>query len=334
MVNESNDVHKNEYIQEILHVLDIILASISGLSSASQRELINSLLRGFHNVKGNANLADLKLVADIAVKFEDIISAVRAEEIAVDNAFIDTLNHLVGKLRNIIIDPDRDDKESLSEKLLLRLDVILSGIGDDIPNDEDNEFDDANNHNNLENRKVRDDIAECVSVGGGGIVLEIDGNIAAVEPNRDNSCQMPKNTYRPLRILVVEDDFTSRQLLVSALSKYGECHIAKDGNEAVMAVKKSFDAKPLATYDLICMDVQMPVMDGTDAARKIREIERKEFAEGTSNESVIIMISCVEDPKIIMESCYKCGANHYFVKPLDLNQMNRQMRKLNLIGSC
>ena len=335
MSNELIKEHNDEYIQEMLQILEIIQDSISGLYSEPHREIINSLFRGFHAVKGNANLAKLKSVAGLASKFEDILSLIRAEVIPVDNVFIDTLNNSVDILRHIVRDDGQVEVNSAAEELLVHLNTILSDITSIAAGEEDDDRggDSSNSfHTGLENRKVSEDIAAGVSVGGGGIALEIaDGNNMSGQDGY-NSCLVPKNAYRPLRILVVEDDFTSRQLLVAALSKYGECHVAKDGNEAVLAVEKSLKFTPPVAYDLICMDVQMPNMDGTVATKIIREIERSENVEGSEYESVIIMISCVEDPKVIIKSCYKCGANHYFVKPLDLNQMNRQMRKLGLIG--
>jgi len=53
--------------------------------------------------------------------------------------------------------------------------------------------------------------------------------------------------------------------------------------------------------------------------------------EGTPLETAIIVTTAVEEPATIIRSCYECGANYYFIKPLDFNQMERQMRKLNLI---
>jgi two-component system chemotaxis response regulator CheY len=63
-----------------------------------------------------------------------------------------------------------------------------------------------------------------------------------------------------MRTLIVEDDFTSRLLLQSFLSVYGECHIAVNGREAVAAFRAAQE-RPQA-YDLICMDIMMPEMDG------------------------------------------------------------------------
>ena len=68
-----------------------------------------------------------------------------------------------------------------------------------------------------------------------------------------------------MRTLVVEDDFTSRILLQTFLSQFGECHIAVNGREAVTAFRA--DRAKGETYDLICMDIMMPEMDSQAAVK-------------------------------------------------------------------
>ncbi|MFY9742801.1 MAG: response regulator, partial [Candidatus Sulfotelmatobacter sp.] len=89
-----------------------------------------------------------------------------------------------------------------------------------------------------------------------------------------------------MRTLIVEDDFTSRLLLQSFLAQYGECHIAVNGTEAVAAFRAALENQQ--PYDLICMDIMMPEMDGQAAIQEIRAIEE---AGGiiSSNGAKIIM---------------------------------------------
>src|SRR5277367_4581089 len=67
------------------------------------------------------------------------------------------------------------------------------------------------------------------------------------------------------RVLLVEDDLASRLVLRTFLSRYGECHIAVNGKEAVEARRASLERGQ--RYDLICMDIMMPEMDGREAVR-------------------------------------------------------------------
>lgn len=72
-----------------------------------------------------------------------------------------------------------------------------------------------------------------------------------------------------MRILIVEDDFGSRIAIQKMLTPYSECEVAVNGNEAVEAFTNSFEAG--VPYDLICMDIMMPQMNGKEALKIIRE---------------------------------------------------------------
>ena len=76
-----------------------------------------------------------------------------------------------------------------------------------------------------------------------------------------------------MRILIAEDDFASRKVILKFLSVYGECDVTVDGMEAVDAFMMALEEDN--PYDLICLDVMMPVMDGYQALKSIREIEKE-----------------------------------------------------------
>lgn len=76
-----------------------------------------------------------------------------------------------------------------------------------------------------------------------------------------------------MKILLAEDDFASRKFMTNYLEKYGDCDITVDGEEAVDAFLMALeDGEP---YDLICLDVMMPVLDGYQALKAIRDIEKE-----------------------------------------------------------
>jgi two-component system chemotaxis response regulator CheY len=130
-----------------------------------------------------------------------------------------------------------------------------------------------------------------------------------------------------MRTLIVEDDFTSRLLLQSFLSKYGECHIAVNGKEAVTAFRAAQESGQ--KYDLICMDIMMPEMDGQTAVKEIRALEE---AGGTlSTQGVkIIMTTALDDVKNVVES-FKSLCDAYLFKPIDTGKLVAHLRELDLV---
>ena len=76
-----------------------------------------------------------------------------------------------------------------------------------------------------------------------------------------------------MRILLAEDDFVTRKFMAKFLSKYGECDVTVDGMEAVDAFMMALEEEN--PYDLVCLDVMMPVMDGYQALVGIRNLEKE-----------------------------------------------------------
>ncbi|MEI6155379.1 MAG: response regulator, partial [Deltaproteobacteria bacterium] len=78
-----------------------------------------------------------------------------------------------------------------------------------------------------------------------------------------------------MKILIVDDDFSNRKVLEEMLKSYGSTDLAVDGKAAVDKVRAALTAG--APYDLICLDIMMPEMDGHEALKQIRAME---VAEG------------------------------------------------------
>ncbi len=77
-----------------------------------------------------------------------------------------------------------------------------------------------------------------------------------------------------MKILIVDDDYTGRLLLQKILCAYGECHMAVDGREAVDAYQLAINQG--ASYDLICLDMLLPILDGQQVLAAIRDIEKNQ----------------------------------------------------------
>lgn len=131
-----------------------------------------------------------------------------------------------------------------------------------------------------------------------------------------------------MKSLIVEDDFISRRIMRELLSPYGDIEIGVDGIEGVTAFRMALEGK--APYDLICLDIMMPKLDGREALRQIRQLE-KEAGVPAGLETKIIMTTALDDPKTVFDSFYQDGATAYLVKPISKLKLVRELRSLGLI---
>jgi two-component system chemotaxis response regulator CheY len=130
-----------------------------------------------------------------------------------------------------------------------------------------------------------------------------------------------------MKTLVVEDDFTSSLLLREILKHYGTAHSALNGQEAVDAVRTAIDSGE--PYDLICLDIMMPEMDGHEALQQIRALEEAKGIIAIDG-AKIIMTTALDDSKNILAS-FKDQCDIYLTKPVDKAKLLGGLRKLKLI---
>lgn len=130
-----------------------------------------------------------------------------------------------------------------------------------------------------------------------------------------------------MKILLAEDDFATRKFMVNFLSKYGECDVTVDGMEAVDAFMMALeDDEP---YDLICLDIMMPVMDGYQALQAIRNLE-KERCIPTDKAVQVIMTTALNDEQNV-KMAFELGCTVYSGKPINQERFEQALKKLNLI---
>ncbi len=129
-----------------------------------------------------------------------------------------------------------------------------------------------------------------------------------------------------MKVLVVEDDFISRNFLQKLLGKFGACDVAVNGEEALVAFNHAHSEK--APYDLICLDIMMPEMDGQETLKRLRAIEEGLGIGGLAGVK-IIMTTALGDKTTVL-NCFKNGCEAYLVKPIMKDKLIAKMQELGL----
>ena len=130
-----------------------------------------------------------------------------------------------------------------------------------------------------------------------------------------------------MRILIAEDDLTSRLFMKRFLSQYGDCDLAMNGMEAIDLVMISLEIKE--PYDLICLDIMMPKVDGIRVLKTIRELEDT-LLMGSHKPAKVIMTTALNDKETVHEA-YELGCEAYAWKPIEIEKFNEVLKKLELI---
>ena len=132
---------------------------------------------------------------------------------------------------------------------------------------------------------------------------------------RENS----ENLFKGKKILLTEDNELNREIAVELLKEEG--FILDTAEDGTIAVEKMRTAKP-GQYDLILMDIQMPIMDGYEATRQIRKLKNPE----TANIPIVAMTANAfeEDRQKALEA----GMNEHVSKPIDLARLLEAVKKV------
>lgn len=130
-----------------------------------------------------------------------------------------------------------------------------------------------------------------------------------------------------MKILLAEDDFASRKFMDKYLSQYGDCDITVDGEEAVDAFMMALDDEE--PYDLVCLDVMMPVLDGYQVLKAIRGIESQRKISKQKCVKVIMTTALNEERNV--KKAFELGCEAYCGKPIDVDKFEKLLKKLGLV---
>lgn len=128
-----------------------------------------------------------------------------------------------------------------------------------------------------------------------------------------------ENLFKGKKILLTEDNELNREIAVELLKEEG--FILDTAEDGTIAVEKMRTAKP-GQYDLILMDIQMPIMDGYEATRQIRKLENPE----TANIPIVaITANAFEEDR---QKALEAGMNEHVSKPIDLERLLEVVKKV------
>jgi CheY-like chemotaxis protein len=125
-----------------------------------------------------------------------------------------------------------------------------------------------------------------------------------------------------LNILLVEDNLLNQRIVTFSLKKFNhEVVIANNGVEAI----EHFCEKK---FDVILMDIMMPIMDGLEATVKIRELESKNKIEKRT--PIIALTANTMDND--RDKCISYGMDEFMAKPFDIEKLHLIFNELKIIS--
>ncbi|MEA2012014.1 MAG: response regulator [Verrucomicrobiota bacterium] len=151
-----------------------------------------------------------------------------------------------------------------------------------------------------------------------------DSNLSIKDTQKLTKLHIPVDNIKTgLHILVVEDNKINQKLISKILSSFdSKIMIVDNGEKAIAEVKKSQKKQP---YDIIFMDCQMPIMNGYDATKKIREWEKIQGLKKNHQNRIIAMTA--NALKGDRTKCINAGMDDYISKPIYFKAVQKKMAK-------
>ena len=130
-----------------------------------------------------------------------------------------------------------------------------------------------------------------------------------------------------MKILIAEDDRVSRTFMEKFMSAYGQCDIAVDGMEAIDLFMEALKRKE--PYDLACLDIMMPKVDGIKLVKVIRTMEKQQGVAAEDRVRIIMMTALADVDYV--DRAFALGCDAYASKPIDTARVEEVLRKLGLL---
>jgi two-component system chemotaxis response regulator CheY len=132
-----------------------------------------------------------------------------------------------------------------------------------------------------------------------------------------------------MKILIVEDDYASRTVTLRFLLPFGETQVAVNGKEAVTLFAAAMESGQ--PFDLVCLDIMLPGMDGQSVLRELRALESSRPPEARKP-ARIIMMTALNDRDNVVQAIKSCDA--YLVKPIERTRLMTCLEGLGFAPSA
>ncbi|MDX9959347.1 MAG: response regulator [Spirochaetia bacterium] len=307
------------FFEELAEQVRVANDCVLQFEEGRDAQQIEALFRSLHTIKGNSMMLGFETLGAIAHSAESVIV----------------------KLRNETLEPTK----SLMDLLLAVLDAIEAQA-------RSARYGQPEPAGAAELMALLDSVAKAPAAGSTQAAVPSAQTVvppaqtvavdirAAGEDREATNPQPPQppqlaRSAKQFSMLVVDDDFVSRKILAKLLEPYGSCDMASDGLEAVAAFSNALAEVP---YDFVFLDIMLPGMDGYEVAKQIRSTEMtaamaamKDKATAgnqfSRDDTIIVMVSSLDDPESCFKACYRSGANTYIVKPADKAGIDQLMAK-------
>lgn len=127
-----------------------------------------------------------------------------------------------------------------------------------------------------------------------------------------------------MRILVAEDDTTCAMILVSLLKPYGDAVVVENGEALISTFTAALAQQQ--PFDLVCLDIKMPGLDGQACLTCLRAIE-KGFGKDCWNSSKVLMTTGVNSRENVMNA-FRHQCEGYLVKPIERAELTKHLAGL------
>ncbi|MCJ8346490.1 response regulator [bacterium] len=130
-----------------------------------------------------------------------------------------------------------------------------------------------------------------------------------------------------MKALIVDDELINRILLTRFIADYFDVDVCDNAKHAIEMFKDAHDKG--SPYDLLCLDIMMPQINGKELLLMVRTFEEK-IEITRENYVKVIMATALSDANEIMDA-FRAGCESYLVKPIDKCILLKEIEKLGLI---